>query len=370
MDIEERLSTIRMGLTEEIITEDDLRKKLSSNRGLTAYNGFEPSGLMHLGTGLASVMEANQLIKAGVDFVMYVADWFAYLNNKLGGDMEKIHMAGEYFIDGWKACGLDTEHTKFVWASDLMKDPEYWEMMLKISKIVTINRVMRSVPIMGRTEGDVQNPSMLIYPLMQATDIFMLNGKKGVDICQLGMDQRKVNMLARDIAPDIGRETPVAVHHHLMLGLQQGGRMGGSFDENKSIDNEITFKMSKSKPETAIFINDTAEEVDKKIGKAFCQPSDISTNPILEICRYIIFPKRAGMVIKRTDAHGGNLEFQSYEEIASTYSKGGIHPLDLKSATAEVLNEILDPIRDYFEKDEKAHEHYEMAKRAAGSVTR
>ena len=168
MDVEERLSIVRQGLTEEIITEGELHGMLSEKMHPVMYNGFEPSGLMHLGTGLASVLEANQLIKAGIESIMYIADWFAYLNNKLGGDMEKIRMAGEYFIDGWKACGIDTEHTKFVWASKLMEDMEYWEMMLKISKLVTINRVMRSVPIMGRTESEVKNPSMIIYPLLQA----------------------------------------------------------------------------------------------------------------------------------------------------------------------------------------------------------
>ena len=32
----------------------------------------------------------------------------------------------------------------------------------------------------------------MIYPCMQCTDIFFLD----VDVCQLGIDQRKVNMLA------------------------------------------------------------------------------------------------------------------------------------------------------------------------------
>ena len=370
MDVEERLSIVRQGLTEEIITEGELHSMLSEKMHPVMYNGFEPSGLMHLGTGLASVLEVNQLIKAGIESIMYIADWFAYLNNKLGGDMEKIRMAGEYFIDGWKACGIDTEHVKFVWASKLMEDIEYWEMMLKISKLVTINRVMRSVPIMGRTESEVKNPSMIIYPLMQATDVFMLNDEKGVDICQLGMDQRKVNMLARDISKDLGRPAPVAIHHHLLLGLQQGGRMGGGFDENKNIDDEITFKMSKSKPDTAIFINNTEDEVNKKIGKAYCQQGDIKTNPILEICRYVVFPKLGGLTIKRKEEYGGKLEFQSYQELEGAFAKGGIHPMDLKNATAEALNEILDPIREYFEKNEKAHEHYEMAKKAAESVTR
>jgi len=36
--------------------------------------------------------------------------------------------------------------------------------------------------------------SNILYPCMQCADIFFLNA----EVCQLGMDQRKVNMLARD----------------------------------------------------------------------------------------------------------------------------------------------------------------------------
>ena len=42
--------------------------------------------------------------------------------------------------------------------------------------------------------------AQILYPVMQVADVFEL----GVDICQLGMDQRKVNMLAREYAPKAG----------------------------------------------------------------------------------------------------------------------------------------------------------------------
>jgi len=362
MDIEERLQLIKLPPTEEIITEEELRELLESGKKVVAYDGFEPSGLMHLGTGIMRAIKTNDFVEAGVDFIIYIADWFAYLNNKLGGDMELIRKAGEYFIEGWKAAGMKTEKVRFVWTSELVRDPEYWETFLRISKLVTVKRVLRAVTITGRSEMEVREPSLLMYPLMQATDIFMLNDKKGVDICQLGMDQRRVNMLAREIAEKMGRKKPVAVHHHLLMGLQAGTKMG-KFDENERINRQISFKMSKSKPETAIFIHDTREEIFQKIRKAYCPPKEVELNPVLEIAKYIIFRKFDRLEIKRPERYGGSIELLGYGELEERYRKGEIHPLDLKNAVAEKLDEIIEPVREHFEKG-KARKLYEVVRMA------
>jgi len=63
---------------------------------------------------------------------------------------------------------------------------------------------------MGRAESDELAVSQLLYPAMQSNDIFYLHA----DICSLGLDQRKVNMLAREYAktkPQL--HTPVIVSH-------------------------------------------------------------------------------------------------------------------------------------------------------------
>ena len=36
-----------------------------------------------------------------------VADIFAQMNNKLGGDIEKIRTTGRYFVEIWKAIGME-----------------------------------------------------------------------------------------------------------------------------------------------------------------------------------------------------------------------------------------------------------------------
>ena len=54
---------------------------------------------------------------------------------------------------------------------------------------------------------------------MQCTDIFFLRA----DICQLGVDQRKVNMLAREYCDFAGiKLKPIILSHHMLYGLFKG----------------------------------------------------------------------------------------------------------------------------------------------------
>eukprot|EP01083_Nonionella_stella_P263379 894773_1 len=85
---------------------------------LRAYDGFEPSGRRHIAQGLMRTINVNKLTKSGVTFVFYVADWFAQLNNKMGGDLAKIREVGQYFVEVWRACGMDLTRVEFVQGVD------------------------------------------------------------------------------------------------------------------------------------------------------------------------------------------------------------------------------------------------------------
>ena len=50
-----------------------------------------------------------------------------------------------------------------------------------------VARIKKCCQIMGRQEGTL-TAAQILYPIMQCTDIFFLRA----DICQLGVDQRKV----------------------------------------------------------------------------------------------------------------------------------------------------------------------------------
>lgn len=156
----------------------------------------------------------NKLTAAGCIFKFWVADWFALMNMKLGGDLEKIRTVGRYMIEVWKAAGMNMENVQFLWASDHINEhaDEYWGLVLDIATKFNLPRIMRCNTIMGRKEGEDLAASQIFYPCMQCADVFYLKA----DICQLGLDQRKVNMLAREYCslarPKI-KNKPVILSH-------------------------------------------------------------------------------------------------------------------------------------------------------------
>lgn len=358
MDIEKRLELVK-SVGEEIITIEELRTLLETKDYPVAYDGFEPSGLSNIAFGVFRPLLLESLVKAGIRFKLYLADWFAWINRKLGGDLEKIRLCGEYFIEVWRAAGVDFNSVEIVWASDLVKSSEYWKTVIQVAKLTTVSRAERALSIMGRKRGELKEVAQYFYPMMQVTDIFML----GADICQLGLDQRRANMLAREVGPKLGFWKPVVVSHHMLMGLQ-GVKEPEGFDDDKQIDIMISSKMSKSKPESSIFVHDSRETIFKKVLSAYCPEKVVENNPVLDWTKHIIFRKFKSFRIDRPSKYGGPIEFYSYEELESAYAKGMLHPLDLKNAVADALDKIIHPIRKHFEEDSKAKMLYDTLKEA------
>ncbi|VVB99630.1 Tyrosine--tRNA ligase [uncultured archaeon] len=346
MDIDSRIGLIKQ-VGEEIITEEELRLLLEEKKQPIAYDGFEPSGRIHIAQGLLRAINVNKLTKAGIHFKFWVADWFALMNNKLGGDLEKIRTTGNYFIEVWKACGMDLGNVEFLWASDAMNSTDYWLKVLQVGRLNSVSRITRCSQIMGRSEKEELSAAQIFYPCMQAADIFHLEA----DICQLGMDQRKVNVLAREVAPKLGYKKPVIVSHHMLMGLGEPPKTSLA-----GADAAIAKKMSKSNPDSAIFMTDSEQEIRRKISKAYCPEKVVGDNPVLEYCRYIVFeaPSFKEFAVERPEKFGGNVSYSSYAELESAFAAGKLHPMDLKNATAGQINNLVEPVRKHFEKDAKA----------------
>jgi tryptophanyl-tRNA synthetase len=66
-------------------------------------------------------------------------------------------------------------------------------------------------------------------------------------------------------------------------------------------------KMSKSDPDSAIFMEDDAADVKRKIKQAYCPPGVVEGNPCLDWMHYIVFGMNDTVTIKRSEANGGNL---------------------------------------------------------------
>eukprot|EP00443_Scrippsiella_acuminata_P085087 CAMPEP_0115536160 /NCGR_PEP_ID=MMETSP0271-20121206/87627_1 /TAXON_ID=71861 /ORGANISM="Scrippsiella trochoidea, Strain CCMP3099" /LENGTH=677 /DNA_ID=CAMNT_0002968831 /DNA_START=20 /DNA_END=2050 /DNA_ORIENTATION=- len=335
---------------EECQTEEELRKLLQRKSEFILYDGFEPSGRMHIAQGVFKALNVNKCTKAGGVFIFWVADWFALMNDKMGGDLEKIKVVGQYFIEVWKATGMDMSRVRFRWSSDdiINSAKEYWGQALDIARNSTIARVKRCGQIMGR-KSDSLSAAQIMYPIMQSTDIFFLKA----DICQLGVDQRKVNMLARDYCDSVGRSQakPIILSHHMLYGLAAGQA-----------------KMSKSNPDSAVFMEDSPADVERKIRNAYCPTKpeekaakagedeemslvkDDLMNPCLDYVQHILF-SQDGYVFK---ANGKT--YSSHEDVRAAFLSGEISEKSLKDRLIEEINTLLDPVRKHFKENETARD--------------
>jgi len=147
----------------------------------------------------------------------------------------------------------------------------------------------------------------------------------------------------------------------MLVGLQ-GKKEPEGFDENGAVDAEISSKMSKSKPETSIFVHDSAEEIMRKMNSAYCPPRVLEGNAPIEYSRYIVFRKQKSLKVERPEKYGGNVEFFSSAELERAYAEGALHPADLKKGVGAALEGIIEPIREHFVKDPHARKLYDTVR--------
>lgn len=347
---------------EECISAEELKKLIIAKGrgsehpvGMNLYDGFEPSGRMHIAQGVFKAMNVNKCTSEGTNstFMFWIADWFALMNDKMGGDLEKIKIVGKYLIEVWKAAGMSLDHVVFKWASEEITDKAhiYWPTMLDVARRFNITRIKKCCQIMGRLEGSLTSAQVL-YPLMQCTDVFFLNA----DICQLGVDQRKVNMLAREYCDAAKiKNKPIILSHHMLYGLKAGQE-----------------KMSKSDPDSAVFMEDTPEDVERKIMAAYCPDKeeidengenkdaddagkesmhltkDTLKNPCLDYIENIILcPPGSTFTVN-------GIIYDEFQVVRTDFLAGKITEEQLKKALIQELNSLLQPVRDHFTNDENA----------------
>jgi tyrosyl-tRNA synthetase len=350
MDNKTKLKLISQN-TEEVLTIRELDELLSSGISLRHYIGFEISGFVHLGTGLVTAQKIKDFQEAGIECSIFLADWHTWINNKLGGDREKIKNIGvpyfcEGLIAGLKCVGADPNKIKFVLGSELYRNnDDYFATFIEVSKNITLARIKRSTDIMGRQAGKIIDFARLLYPPMQVADIFI----QGINIVHAGLDQRKVHVIARAVAKECGKKIkPIIVHNKLLLGLQKPAIWPVSKKNKRNV--WINAKMSKSIPNSAVFIHDTPGEIREKIKQAFCPPKEIEFNPIINWIELLIFiNKDAKLVVKREKRFGGDVIYHNFKDLCQDFEKGLLHPEDLKKAVAEKIIEILEPARAHFE---------------------
>ena len=329
---------------QEVIGVDHLESVLTGgwshggDQQIVAYIGLEPSGKAHLGYVILAETIRNMLDE-GVNVIILLADWHAWVNDKFDRDMDKISLAGEYLAEVFRALlgnppeGEGAGNLRFLRASELMDSGKYWERVLRCSKNMSLSRVRRTFSIMGRDEDSSDHDlSAFYYPALQAADIFELE----VDIAFGGMDQRKAHMYMREVADKYDWAKATFIHTPMLSGLKgPGGRMD-SFDH----------KMSKSDPGNAILLDDEPDSVLAKMRKAFLEVGN-PNSPVFEIAQHIVLPKLGSITVTPDPKYGNPSDWGEISEFIEAVSNGSIHPLDAKIAIASGLSEVIEPVSQH-----------------------
>ncbi len=321
---EEKFNLITRNL-QEVLGEEDLKKLIVEDKEISLYWGTMPTSSISIAY-FFPMMKIADFLKAGLKVKILIADIHAALDSVSWEVLEKRYAyykkAVELILD---TIGVVRSKLEFVKGSSYQLGGDFSLDLMKLSTITTIASAKHSAAEVVKF-GDNPKLSGLIYPLMQALDeeYLHVNAQFG------GMDQRKIMVYAREFLPRIGYKARIELLNPIIRGL-------------------IGEKMSSSIANSKIDLMDDEKTVQKRINKADCIAGD-PDNGIMALARYLIFVLKGdsgeSFVIERPEKYGGNLTFDSYDDLESAFVKKELHPLDLKLGVAKELNNLLSKFRE------------------------
>ena len=322
---EEKFNLIKRN-TVEIITEEELKKLIKEKKKPAVYLGTAITGRPHIGYFMW-VLKLADFLKAGFKVKLLLADLHGALD---GTPWELLEKRFKYYEKAiplmFKSIGADIKYFEIVKGSKFQKNADYFYDVLRVSTQTSINDCKRAAAEVVKF-GDNPKLAGLIYPIMQMLDEEYLQ----CDVQYGGLDQRKILMFARENHPRLGYKPRIEVMTPLIPGL-------------------IGKKMSASDPKSKIDLLDDEKTVQEKIKNAYCEEGVIEDNGVLAFIKYIIMTikqdKKESFIVERPEKWGGNLTYQTYEQLEKDYQNKQLHPLDLKMALAKEINHLLEPFRD------------------------
>ena len=178
----------------------------------------------------------------------------------------------------------------------------------------------------------IENPSMglINYPILQAADILFNNSS----LVPVGKDQASHIELAREIASRFNTlygktftipEPLIPSSNGTLIGTDGKAKM------SKSIGN-------------AIYLSDTLEEIEKKVMQMYTDPDHIHINDPGKV--------EGNVVFSYLDTFDNNKA--ELDELKKQYKLGGLGDIVIKKRLINVLNDLIQPIRErreYLSKD-------------------
>lgn len=281
--------------------------------------GDRPTGPLHLGHYVGSLCNRVRLQEHHTQFVM-IADVQALTDHY--ATPHKVRDSVLEVAYDYLAVGIDPSKTT-IFVQSLV--PEIAELTMFYLNLVTINRLRRNPTVKAEIQqkeyGEHVTAGFLMYPVNQAADITILKAT----LVPVGEDQlpmiEQTNELVRSFNHTYQCNLFPAVHA-LIPHVSRLPGLDGKAKMSKSLNN-------------AIYLADDADTIVKKVRGMYTDPNHVHVNDPGEVEGNMVFT-----YLDVFDSH--------HEEVArlkAHYRRGGLGDMVLKKRLADVLNDLLAPIR-------------------------
>jgi tyrosyl-tRNA synthetase len=227
--IEQAIRTIRRG-SDELIVEEELKKKLASGRKLRVKLGLDPTAPdLHLGhTVVINKLRDFQRLGHQVQFL--IGDFTGMIGDPTGKNQTRPPLTREAILANAKTYQdqvfkiLDPEHTQVLFNSE-WSDKLGAEGMIRLAARYTVARLLERDDFNKRFKGGQPIAvHELLYPLMQGYDSVAMKA----DVELGGTDQKFNLLVGRELQKDFGQEPQCVLTMPLLEGLDGRDKMSKS----------------------------------------------------------------------------------------------------------------------------------------------
>ena len=292
---------------------------MTEQRKKRILTGDRPTGSLHLGHYVGS-LKNRVAFQDEYDCFFIIAD-YQVLTDHLN-DTKGVGASIRNILLDYLSVGIDPQKSNIFIQSMI---PEIAQLTMYFSMLVSVARLQRNPTIKEEaTAAKIGSKEIsygfLGYPVSQAADILSVRA----DIVPVGEDQLPHLEQTREIARSFNRVfAEVFPRPEALL---------GEYPRLPGIDRQ---KMSKSRG-NAIFLNDTSEDIQKKVMKAYTDPQRLRATDPGNV--------EGNVVFSYLDAF--HQEKKEVDELKEKYRQGKIGDVALKNLLIDVLENFLQPIRE------------------------
>ena len=311
--------------------------------GKIILTGDRPTGKLHLGHYVGSLRRRVQLQDESDYERMFVfmADVQALTDN--ADNPEKIRQNIVEVALDYLSAGLDPDKCTLYIQSCI---PELSELTTYLMNIVSVSRVQRNPTVktevkMRGFENNSIPLGFFCYPVSQAADIAAFKATT----VPAGEDQAPMIELTRELVSRFNQTyAPVLVEPSLMLPENAAQRRLPGTDGKE--------KMSKSLG-NCIYLSDDAKTVEQKVKSMYTDPTHLNVSDPGHVEGNAVFTYLDAFATNQDFADFWP-EFKTLDEHKAAYTHGGIGDMKCKKMLMQVINRMLNPIRQRrheYEKD-------------------